>query len=289
MALFRKARSEREMRADLERLLVEEFERQGVTGELMHDPDDPLNTQLRSAAGTYGFANILLVTLSEPEKRWAQLIRDHVRRVSTKHDMPDLSDPGTLAMLRARIMPDDISQMIEVRYATPFASDLIEILCLDLPETVKTISDSELTGLDVAALRAVGRANLALESVSFSDVGGDILMFEGESFFVPSQLVDPQFVARQLGAAPRGIVAGLPDRHTLLVHVVKGAASVTAISTMAGFMSTVDRDQRPGGFLSPHLYYLSSAGTQQITELSPDGETSILAGGAFLEAINGES
>lgn len=288
MALFKKERTEPEKRSEIERLLVEEFARNGVTGGLVHDPDDPLNTQLRSPAGTYGFANILIATLPEPEKRWTQLVRDHVRRVTTKNETPDLNDPGTQSMLRARLMPGDVGRMIEVAYATPFASDLIEILCLDLPETVKTISDSELAGLDIDALRAVGRSNLAREAATRSELAPGVVLFEGESFFVASQLVDPTFVARLLGAAPLGFVAALPDRHTLIVHIVTGAESAVAVSQMARLMATIDRDHRPGGLLSPQLYYLSPTGVQQITETSPDGEIQILADGAFLEAINGD-
>ena len=286
MGIFTKKRTEPEKRAELERLLVAEFTARGITGELVRDPDDPLNTQLRHGNGAFGFSNVMILALPEPERLWKQIVRDHVHRMTSVQKKPDLRDSSTHDQLRARIMAEDVRPMIPVEYAKPFAAGLIEMLCLDLPETVTTLNDSDLAGLDLEAVRATARRNLRREPLERTQVAPGILLFGGPSFFVASQLLDPEFARLHLGATPRGYVAAIPDRHSLFVHVITGPESITAIGQLASFTSALDRDHRPGGFLSPHLYFLHDSTRQQITDYGPDAQLTIVADGAFLDAIN---
>jgi hypothetical protein len=286
MALFRRARPEPEKRADLERMIVHAFAERGVTGRLVHDPDDPLNTSLHSGGSIWGFANVMVRLLPEPERTWRKAIAAHVTELLAPAVEHDLTTPTGRTMLRARILPASVGTTLAMDYAVPFAPGLVEAMCVDLPTTVKTVGDEMLAGSDVAELRMIARRNLQAEAIdSIEEVKAGIVLAEGQSLFVASQLLNPEFVSERIGPAPLGFVAAIPDRHILFHHVVTGAASVPAITELSGIVSRIDRDHRPGGLLSPHTYFISSAGVQQITDIV-DGEMRIVADGAFLDAIS---
>jgi hypothetical protein len=178
------------------------------------------------------------------------------------------------------------------RYALPFAPGLVEVLCLDLPDKVSTVGDDDLGDLDPTELRAIGRRNLQSERIDErSRPSEGIVLLQGASMFVASQLLNPEFLPLEVGPAPRGAVVAIPHRHTLFFHAIAGAESAEPISRLGGFVAQIDRDERPGGLISPHTCYVppagATAGVQQIPQLDDDGRMRILADGAFLEALEG--
>jgi len=286
MALFGRKRTESQKRIDMERLIVERFAAQGASGELVHDPDDPLNTHLRTSTGVWGFGNLMLKLLQQPEKAWRATIDAHVTTMLRPTQSPDLTTPAGRRLLRARIMPA-AAEPLSWDYALPFAGDLVEILCIDLPDKVMTVGDEMLVGSDVSELRAIGRLNLQAEGIDeYTEVAKDIMLAEGQSLFVASQVLNPEYVSARIRPGTAGFVVAMPNRHTLLHHVVRGAESVATISRLAGYVWSIDRDTRPGAFLSPHTFYISPEGAQQITHVDADGEMTIRAEGPFLDAIN---
>ena len=289
MGLFSRRKAEPEKRAELEQLIVATFARHGATGELVRDSDDPLNTALHTPdRQVWGFANLMLRLLDQPERTWRQVVETHVAAILAPKETVDLGTGAGRAMLRARLFADDGPTVRDLAYALPWAPGIVEILCIDRPDTVQTVADSDVAGLDVDELRAMGRRNLQAEGIDERvELAPGIHVVSGGSLFVASRLLDPEFLDDLLRGAPRGIVVGIPDRHTLLHHAVLGPESADPITTMASLVGHIDRDQRPGGLLSPFLYYLTRDGVQQITAYTEDGEMAITAEGAFLDAING--
>jgi hypothetical protein len=287
VALFSRRRCESDKREDLERLITAAFTAHGTVGEMVRDPDDPLNTHFRSTTGVWGYGNLMLRLLPEPERTWRAEVDRHVAAMLRPEPQVDLSTAEGRTRLRARILPADATIGMPMAYAIPFAPGLTEVLYVDLPDTVRTVSDAMVAGSDIAELRAIGRRNLQSEVIDdVRDIGDGIILQQGQSMFVASQLLNPEFAATRVGPAPRGFVAAIPDRNTLLHHAVVGAGSATAITRLAALVGGIDRDQRPGGLLSPHTYYVSAAGVQQITFYQEDGSMAIAADGAFLDAIN---
>lgn len=293
MALFGPKRSHDEQVAEIERLAIEAFAREGITGELVRDPEDPLNTSIRTPWGAaVGLYNLTVKCLSAPERRRPRIVTDHVRSIGPliqRETIPaDLRDPASFVGLRARLMPEDTARLADLSYGRPFAPGVIEVLCLDLPQTVQLLSRDMLADNDPYELFAIGRANLRLEPApSVTELDAGLWLLEGESLFTASRMVDPAFVAERLAPCPRGVVFSIPDRHLLAFAPVTGAESVVTVQKLVMFTIRVTADDCPGGVLSPEVYYRGTDGAiQQITSRGEDGAIGIRAEGPFLDAVN---
>jgi len=287
MGLFTRRRSEPERRAELERRITAAFAAHGATGDMVRDPDDPLNTALHVADGAmWGYGNLMLRLLEAPERTWDRAIEAHVAALLAPRETVDLATAAGRTALRARLFTAATPPVRDLAYALPWAPGIAEILCIDRPDTVQTVSDAEVAGLDLDELRAIGRRNLQAERIDERrELAPGIGLVSGSSLFVASRLLDPEFLDDLLRTAPRGLVVGIPDRHTLLHHAVTGPDSLEPITRLAALVGRIDRDQRPGGLLSPFLYHVTREGVQQVTDLTEDGGIAILAEGAFLAAI----
>lgn len=274
--------------ADLERIALKAFARAGRRGELMHDPDDPFNTHLVTEAGTFGFANLYVALRNSAPRDRVRLARDHVSSVvgAAALEAPNLDDEEMLARLRSRLMSRDVLALMPLEYARPFAPGVVEVLCVDLPQTVQLLGDPAVAGRDVDSMYSRGRANLRHESFGRAHVDPSLTFLEGPSLFVASQLVRPGFAAEVIGPAPHGWVFAIPDRHTLAFHVIDGPESVVSISRLAEMMGSLDRDNRPGGLVSASVFYTDDRNVQQISMMDADGAWGIHADGAFLDALN---
>jgi hypothetical protein len=274
--------------ADLERIAAKAFARAGRRGELVHDPDDPLNTQLVTEEGTFGFANLYIALRNAPPRDRTRLARAHVASVvaAAALEVPNLDDEDVLAGLRSRLLSSDVLGLMPLEYARPFAPGIVEVLCVDLPQTVQLLGDPAVAERDLDSLYSRGRSNLRFERFERTHMDPSLTFLEGPSLFVASQLVRPGFAAEVIGQAPSGWVFAIPDRHTLAFHVMNGPESVGPISRLAEIMGSIDRDNRPGGLVSASVFYTDGRIVQQISRMDADGAWGIHADGAFLDALN---
>ena len=273
---------------DFERLVVKEFARAGRRGRVIRDPDDPFNTQLATDVGLFGFANVYLALRNSAPAARTRVAREHVLRVANmlQDPTPDLDDPASLDFLRARIVAAEVVNQVGAEYARPFAPGLTELLCLDLPQTVQTLTDQMVEGRNLDDLFARGRVNLRLETFGTSELFAGVNILEGSSLFVASQLLRPEFARDVIGPSPAGWVFAIPDRHTLAFHVIQGPDSVVPVTQLAGLIGSVDRESRPGGLVSRWIYYTDGEVVQQISRMGENGTTIIEADGPFLAAID---
>lgn len=287
MALFRRARSERENVDRVIRLAVRIYADVGISGELVDDPDDPMNACIRTSDAVYGLANAVLACLNAREREWPAILARFASSLNPgaaeKFDRDRDRDA-----LRARLMPRDVSAMTSVSYARPFSDDLVEVLCLDTPETVITLQGKELDGYDFDDLFLEARANLAKELIDSSTLLEEgVVLFEGMSLFIASLVLTPERLRLELGGAPHGFAFIIPDRHTIVAHAVEGASSVPAIQALVRIGSTTSAEHRPGGLLSRHVFFSHNGATDQITFVNQEtGALGVLADGPFLEALN---
>jgi hypothetical protein len=294
MGLFGGKKSPEQQVAEIERLAVTGFGVWGIHGTLVHDPHDRLNSRIVTDSGMqFGLANVILRCLAVPERDWKQVITEHAASISSVAATPaqshDLDDPQTRRQLRARLLPSGHASQVPLDYALEWAPGVIEVLCLDLPATVATVPHDEIVGRsDLEVLRATGRANLEHESIDErGEIAPGVQYLAGASLFVGSQVLNSAFLDRELGPAPRGIVFSIPDSHLIAFHIVEGSASLAGIQNLVGFTVMHTATDRPGGVLSPEVYYRDpSSAVQQITMIGDDGATGVRVEGAFLEAIN---
>ncbi|MBP8805400.1 MAG: hypothetical protein KBG48_06360 [Kofleriaceae bacterium] len=138
------------------------------------------------------------------------------------------------------------------------ADDLTAVLCYDLPSNVVTVtgetvprwgvSPEELYYQALANQRRTERA--PIEEV---DVGGGAMVraMTGDSYFVASNLLLLRdFVTDD---APLGVIAAVPNRHTLLWHVIGDANSLRALDAMVVMAANL-HGEGPGA-ITPNLYW----------------------------------
>lgn len=289
MGLFRRARSEREQIDRIHTLAAEVYARHGMSGELVPDLDDPVNASIMTERSTFGLANATIACLQAPERQWRSVLERFAASMQAAENAagPDLDRDR--ANLRARLLAADALVQGMFGYARPYAPGLVEVLCLDSPQSVATVSDGSLAGRDdVDDLFATGRAQLALEPIDRREVLDDgVTVLDGGSLFIASMVLTPERIAVELGGAPNGFVFVIPDRQTILAHAMDGANSVTALQRLAGIGAGIAAEQRPGGLLSRAVYYAHGDHVQQVTELDPEtGAIRILADGPFFDALN---
>jgi hypothetical protein len=137
------------------------------------------------------------------------------------------------------------------------ADDLTAVLCYDLPSNVVTvaadslakwnISRDELYYQALANQRRTERA--AIEDI---DVGGAVVRaMTGESFFIASNLLLlGDFVST---ASPFGLLAAVPNRHTLIWHAITDPSALRAIDAMVVMASNLC-SEGPGS-ISSNLFW----------------------------------
>ncbi len=137
------------------------------------------------------------------------------------------------------------------------ADDLTAVLCYDLPSNVVTVaadslgkwgvSQDELYYTALANQRRTERA-----PVEDIDVGGAVVKaMTGESFFVASNLLLlSDFVPAD---APFGALAAVPNRHTLIWHVITDPSALRAIDAMVVMASNLC-SEGPGS-ISSNLFW----------------------------------
>lgn len=137
------------------------------------------------------------------------------------------------------------------------ADDLTAVLCYDLPANVVTVTGDTLPrwGVPVDELYFQALANQRRAErapIEDIDVGGAIVRaMTGDSYFVASNLLLlHDFVTEE---PPLGIIAAVPNRHTLVWHPITDPSALRALDAMVVMAASLYAEG-PGA-ISPHLYW----------------------------------
>lgn len=216
----------------------------------------------------FGLSNLAAVCHQDSRgpRCWRTLVDEHVDRVMRSMDGPQalraLPHERLLAQLYPRFIPSDPALLKAFGYGPQSVPGLLEVLALDLPETVDMLTADSLSDLgDITALRDRAFQNLRAVRVGkhkvVRDKDGshfDVLM--GGSYFIASlALVLDEVVRRYTkdAPAPDGILVALPHRHQLVFHVVRDRSVAPSLHAMARF-AAVGFEESPGA-LSPSVFW----------------------------------
>lgn len=241
----------------------------------------------------FGLGNLAAVCHGDGrgERAWRKIVHSHVRTIVSGMDRQSpfetMPPSDIFAATYLRLMPaKDV--LPNMSYARPVATDLAEVLNLDLPSTVAYFTDDRVSGLGYDALREAGLGNLSAvpidEHKTLEHNGGTVEVMLGESMFTASLLLVLEHVLGRYGltADPDlGVFAGVPNRHQLDFHVVADARAIPSLSTLAAFTAAGYRDS--AGVVSPNVYWWRPSGLSRISTLTPDGPR--IEVGAELQAV----
>lgn len=220
------------------------------------------------AGTTFGLWNIGMLCAGAEPHDWPDLIADHVRLVTTPPSgLAELTQAELEAGLYLRIVETaSVADPSTLAYARVVAPGLLEVLSVDLPDSVATPSRDELP--DHAALGELvtrGRANL-LALLTADDyrcepveerTRGRFAVVTGDSFFTASlALVLTDTMRRFTGEddTGRGILVAVPGRHQLLYRPVDASDAGVALRLM---FDVARRDFRDAaGPLSPDVFWV---------------------------------
>jgi len=246
---------------------------------------------------TLGLRNIGALCAGTDASEWPQLIDDHVRLVATPaRELADVTEAEFASGLHLRLVEVGyVADPNMLGYARTVAPGLLEVLSVDLGESVVTPSREELTPRGtIAALVALGRQNLRAllegHAVGSGTVGGNdgrgrFTALRGESLFTASlALVLPETMQRFTGDEDwgRGTLVAVPSRNELLYRLIDASDARLALQHMLeaaflGFHGEVGR-------LSPDVFWVRKEKWVQVTSCA-GGKPRVLRGTGLREAL----
>ena len=220
-----------------------------------------------------------------------------MRRVTTPpRDLSDLSSEEFDAALYLRIVEAAAVPDLElVAYAREVGPGLLEVLSIDLPDSVATPPADELLARGpLEDLLVRGRENLRslfeADGITGETVGahggGRFTAVTGDSFFTASlALLLPETIERYSGESDfgRGILVAVPFRHQLLYRVIDDPDAALALGRM--FHVATRGFYEEAGPLTPHVYWVRNHRWVQVTSME-GGKPRVHLHGKLADAIN---
>lgn len=261
---------------EFRRLMSEAFAERGL--EVQTHPDHAVD----GAGRQFGFWNAGATCHGERRSTWPSLVREHVRRVVEGVDAPDpfvgLSTDDAHRSVYARLYEAAFLPTLEPYPHRDFAPGLVEMLALDMPESV-TVFDHEAAAAAGGweRLRAAGVENLRrlpVEELTTvpGEGGGSFTVLLGESVYTGSRaLLMPGLVAdvAHETVGDHGWLLSVPNRHQVVWHTVRDVSVVGALTGMARF--SVMGYEDAAGALSPHVYWWDGRQYEQLTHVRDGG------------------
>jgi hypothetical protein len=212
----------------------------------------------------FGLQNVAQSCAQVAIERWPELIAEHFDCIfAVSDDQNALTiDVGNFdkvrERLRSRLYPLDLlHQSVETVHR--FGPEgTIEVIVIDLPTTVRTVSRSEARSWAVGMeeLFEVGRHNLRrtgrLKDAAVAvRPGVDVHLYYGDPYYAASHaLILDAYLPDGL---PHGALVGLPRRDAMLLHVIRNIGAAEAIGSMLQAIVSMYADG-PGS-LSANLYW----------------------------------
>ncbi len=233
----------------------------------------------------FGLHNIVQACRQADRDEWRNLIAAHFDSIfdATGDDNAlevDMSDFARLKnRLRARLYPVDITNHTAEIVQRAGPDGTLEVLVLDLPTTVRTVSraEAEVWRLDLDDLLDIGRQNLRASCVLAETVfpleqGTRLKVLTGDPYYAASHAL---FLEAYLHSdLPHGVLVGIPKRDMLILHEIRDMGLMEAVTSMLQLIIGMHRDG-PGS-LSPSLYWYHD-GEFTVIPYEMDDDTLVLA------------
>lgn len=246
----------------------------------------------------YGFWNVAAVCAGAEAGRegWDEVIAFFVHSMlNPPPAIGEMSDEELYKLIHSKFYERDAFPEGEdspLSIGRAFAPGIVELLAVDFPEIVQTVSPSEIKGRNVEELWTRARANTASASIDERDTfdvgnGTVLTLVAGVSPFLSSRAADVDALLRAVfgeRAYPYGVLLGLPNRHQVVLHTLDDARSIEALGIAAQYTDFAYRNA--AGSLSPFLFWWNGSSVQRVSAYDKKGELEVHAQGEFAEALN---
>jgi hypothetical protein len=240
--------------------------------------------------------NIGALCLGASPSDWPELIDEHVRLVTTPvTELGDLSQDELEAGLHLRLVATtSVPDPDRLGHARVVAPGLLEVLSVDLPDSVATPSREELEVRGtVADLVALGRDNLrslltsgAVRAEAVGEAGqGSFTAVKSDSIFTASLALLLQETVERFGGEHdwgRGILVAVPYRHQLLYRPIDRGDAALALQRM--LQVALPGFAAGPGALSPDVFWVRNNRWDQVTSYE-SGKPRMLRSTGLREAL----
>ena len=218
----------------------------------------------RATQSAFGLLNLAQVCRQADRDAWRDVVRAHFDTVfaASNGDSALRVDVHHLEscrdMLRARLYPLDITRQSDELVSRPGPPGTLEVLVLDLPTSVRTVSrhEADAWGVTDTALFEMARGNLMLAGalpVTAVEIerGVQLKVIMGDPYYAASHAL---FLDRYLACdLPHGALVAIPKRDVVLLHEIRTVAAVEAVTALLRITIGMHRDG-PGS-LSQAVYW----------------------------------
>ncbi|WP_371525296.1 immunity 49 family protein [Streptomyces sp. NBC_01283] len=226
---------------------------------------------------TYSLYNLAQNCRQTPEERWPELVEAHFAALAEGSQGGE-SAAELLRGVHARLLPtDSLTPEIAgaMRYARVVAEGLVFAYALDMPTSVRMLTDSDVERAGIEELGQAAYANLMSVPVEHDEVhiGGRALLHSlyGDSPFVASKALFLSEAARQVtgeSLPDAGALFVVPNRNLLAYHPIADGSVVDAVNGLASYALGAHEDG-PGG-LSPRVYWWHRGSLTSLTVIDHD-------------------
>ncbi|VXB47579.1 conserved hypothetical protein [Arthrobacter sp. 8AJ] len=235
----------------------------------------------------FGFWNIGAICYEQPQSMWRGLIADHLERVLASFEAPDpfgvLAPQDVQSRTFGRLHDEASIPGIQSYPHREFAPGIVEMLALDLPDTVAVFNHDNANRFGGwEALQGQGIENLRRLEIEQLETlpapgGGTFNALLGESVYTASRALLLPGLATELtgrrAVEDFGWLMSIPNRHQVVWHIVEDATVVPVLNGMARFTAMGYADA--AGSVSPHVYWWNGTGYEQLTQVQDDGTLTI--------------
>ncbi|MEO6063175.1 MAG: hypothetical protein ABIQ99_14670 [Thermoflexales bacterium] len=241
------------------------FEERGIV--IVFDVDSGvIRTDLseRATQSAFGLLNLAQVCRQADRDAWRDVVRAHFDTVFAVSDGDSVLRvdvhhfESCRDMLRARLYPLDITRQSDELVSRPGPPGTLEVLVLDLPTSVRTVSRHEAdawpandeTLFEVARANLIAAGALPVTAVEI-ERGVQLKVIMGDPYYAASHAL---FLDRYLACdLPHGALVAIPKRDVVLLHEIRTIAAVEAVTALLRITVGMHRDG-PGS-LSQAVYW----------------------------------
>lgn len=226
---------------------------------------------------TYSLHGLAQRCRQAPVEHWAEMVAAHFARLA-EGSKGDESPAELLHGVRARLLPtESLTPEIAgaMTYARVVAEGLVFAYALDMPGSVRMLTDLDVERAGIEELGQAAHANLMRVPVEHDEVpiqGGSVLhSLYGESPFVASKALYLSEAVRQVTGEPlpdAGALFVVPTRHLLAYHPIADGSVVDAVNALAAYGLGAHEDGP--GELSPRVYWWHRGRITSITVIDHD-------------------
>ncbi|GAC1366104.1 MAG: hypothetical protein NVSMB32_10170 [Actinomycetota bacterium] len=231
---------------------------------------------------TYGLWNLAADCHRHPQRLWPRIVADQVKVLMFDPNadfFEGMSRPQVLRNTFLRLQAAaNLPDPDWYPYAREVAPGILELIALHRRRATMFMRECDVErfgGRDL--LRETGLANLRalpLEQRELIETpeGGHFRVLQGQSSFTASRLLTLDHLVEQLfsdPAMPKGVLAAIPNRDEVAVHVIRDTSVVPTLANLTTFAHM--RIASAPGPLSPNVFWLHRDRFEQVTECDGEG------------------